>query len=153
MIGRTATFRAIALLVGCFVSLLVAEVVLRLSNAWIGRHSDAMFTVIEYDRVLGWKMKPIINEKIDLVDVEDIPMRSNSSGFWDKEFVLQKPPDRCRIAFLGDSFTWGLGVREEERFTDLLAAANQGWESLNFGIPSYGTDQSLLVWQQLAHRY
>jgi len=34
-----------------------------------------MFTVIEYDEALGWKMKPNINEKIDLVmAIGPIPM-------------------------------------------------------------------------------
>lgn len=150
---KKVLFRALAVVGGCLVSLLLAELVLKVSNIWIGRHSDTMFTVIEYDGILGWKMKPNIHEKVDLVDVEGIPVRSNSEGFWDNEFVLQKPLHRCRIAFLGDSFTWGMGVREEERFTNLVAAANPEWESLNFGLPGYGTDQSLLLWQHIAHRY
>jgi hypothetical protein len=152
MVKKTV-FRAAAVVGGCLVSLLLVELLLRVSNVWIGRHSDTMFTVIGFDATLGWKMKPNINEKIDLVDVEGIPVRSNSAGFWDKEFVLQKPLGRCRIAFLGDSLTWGMGAREEERFTNLLAIANPDWESLNFGIPGYGTDQSLLVWQHIAHHY
>lgn len=152
MVKKTV-FRAAAVVGGCLVSLLLAELVLKASNVWIGRHSDTMFTLIEYDEVLGWKMKPNINEKIDLVDVEGIPVRSNNAGFWDKEFDLQKPLHRCRIAFLGDSFTWGMGVRQEERFSDLVAAANPEWESLNFGVPGYGTDQSLLLWQHIARRY
>jgi len=138
---------------GCFVSVLLVELVLRVSNVWIGRHSDTMFTVMDYDAVLGWKMKPNISGTIDMVDVEGIPVRSNSLGFWDRDFPIQKTSGRSRILFLGDSFTWGLGVRESERFTNVLAAANPQWEILNFGVPGYGTDQSLLVWQHLALRY
>jgi len=112
-----------------------------------------MFEVITYDSILGWKMKPGINGKVDLVDVEGIAVRTNSLGFWDREFAHKKPPGRCRIAFLGDSFTWGMGVREEERFTNLLAAANPDWEGFNFGVPGYGTDQALLLWKHMAHRF
>lgn len=153
MTTKKAAFRVVAVVAGGLMSLLLAEIALRVSNVWVGRHSDTMFTVIQYDDTLGWKMKPNIRGKVDLVDVEGIPVRSNSAGFWDEEFVPQKPLGRCRIVFLGDSFTWGMGVREEQRFTNLLAAANPEWESLNFGVPGYGTDQSLLLWQHIAHRY
>lgn len=152
-VAKRAAFCAIALTAGCLISLMLAEIGLRVSNVWIGRHSDTMFTLIEYDGVLGWKMKPSVNGKVDLVDVENIPVRSNSAGFWDDEFMRQKQLHSTRIAFLGDSFTWGMGVREEERFSNLFMAANPEWESLNFGIPGYGTDQSLLVWQHIARRY
>jgi hypothetical protein len=46
-----------------------------------------------------------------------------------------------------------MGVREEERFTNLVGAANPRWESLNFGVPGYGTDQALLLWEHIASRY
>lgn len=152
MVKKTA-FRGGALIGGFLVSLGVAEVGLRISNFWIGRHSDTMFTVIEHDELLGWRLKPNIREKIDFVDIEGIPLRSNSLGFWDKEFTPEKEAGKCRVVFLGDSFTWGLGVREEERFTNLLAEVNPGWETLNFGVPAYGTDQSLLLWERTAYRY
>lgn len=142
-----------ALLLGCAGSLLIAETLLRVSNLWIGRHSDTMFSVIEYDETLGWKMKANQTTKVDLVDVEDLPMRSNRAGFRDGEFLLDKPKEKCRITFLGDSYTWGLGVREEERFSELLEKENLRWESFNFGIPGYGTDQSLLLWRIGASRY
>lgn len=119
----------------------------------MGRHSDTMFKIVEYDSLLGWRLKAKINEKVDLVDVEDIPIRTNSLGFWDKEFEIKKNPERCRITFLGDSFTWGMGVREEERFSNLVNVADPSWESLNFGVPGYGIDQSLLLWQSITHRY
>jgi len=149
---RSITILVTTLTVGV-TALMLTEGFLRISNIWVGRHSDTMFRIIEYDSLLGWKMKPNINEKIDLVDVEDIPVRSNREGFWDKEFSLEKSSGRCRIAFLGDSFTWGMGVSEEERFSNLVSSADPRWESLNFGVPAYGIDQSLLLWQSIAHRY
>lgn len=146
-------FRFVAILVGVTLSLAILELGLKISNVWIGRHSDTMFQVIEYDDFLGWRMKPNVVAKVDLVDVEDITVRSNSSGFWDSEFPIEKSPARCRVMFLGDSFTWGMGVREEERFSNLVAAIHPGWECLNMGIPGYGTDQSLLVWERYASVY
>ena len=151
--SKKLLLRTLSVALGCLSSVLVAEIGLRMSNIWIGRHSDTMFTIIEHDGALGWRMKPNIAARIDVVDLEGLPVRSNSEGFWDKEFVLQKPPNRTRIVFLGDSFTWGFGVREEERFTNRLASANPQWDTLNFGMPGYGTDQSLLVWRHLSRRY
>ncbi|MBI3317979.1 MAG: SGNH/GDSL hydrolase family protein [Candidatus Omnitrophica bacterium] len=139
--------------IGCFGILLVGELALRVFNLWSGRYSDTMFAVMEHDDVLGWKMKPGIRKAIDLGDVRGIPVRSNSLGFWDEEFPLEKPVHRCRVAFLGDSFTWGGGVRQEERFTDLLKSAMPEWEVLNFGVPGYGTDQALLAWERITCRY
>lgn len=150
---RRATFAVVALATGLLVGVFMAEGGLRLAGMWIGRHSDTMFTIIEHDSIFGWRMKPNVNETIDLVDVEGVPVRSNSLGFWDKEFDLKKPSDRCRIVFLGDSFAWGFGVREGERFANLVASANPRWESLNFAVPGYGTDQSLLLWQHITRHY
>jgi hypothetical protein len=150
---RSLGVRTLVAAGGFVLGLLLIEAALRVSNVWIGRHSDMMFTIIEHDATLGWKMKTGVHGAIDLVDVEGVPVRSNSLGFWDREFEVAKSPERRRLAFLGDSFTWGMGVREQERFSNRLAADNPGWESLNFGMPGYGTDQALLVWERLAARY
>lgn len=140
-------------LVATVFALLVGEVFLRFSGVQVGRNSDTMFTVMDTDSVIGWRMKPGLQEKVSFVDVENIPVRSNSLGFWDNEFPEIKDPKKTRIVFLGDSFTWGMGVSENERFSNVLQARNNGLEALNFGMPGYGTDQELLVWQNLAQRY
>ena len=119
--SRGTAYRLAFLLAGCVAGLLFAEVLVRLSNVWIGRHSDMMFTVMEFDELLGWKMRPGVEEKIDIVDVEGLPVRANSAGFFDGEFPADKPSAVCRIAFLGDSMVWGY-VPEEERFTELVGA-------------------------------
>ena len=62
--------RALLIFVGLLGTVLTAELGLRISNVWIGRHSDTMFTVIDYDEELGWKMKPNVSARIDLVDTE-----------------------------------------------------------------------------------
>ena len=140
-------------LFGCVFGVLLLEGFLRVSHVWIGRHSDTLFTLLEYDDTLGWRMQPGEEEKVDFVDVEGIPVRVNRAGFWDREFSMAKPAGRCRIACLGDSFTWGLGVHEGQRFSDRLAAENPRWETLNFGVPGYGADQSVLLWRRIASKY
>lgn len=135
---------------GIAAALALGEIALRVGSVWIGRHSDTMFTVVEHDPELGWRMKRGRTTTVDFVDREGIPVRSNALGFWDREFAVHRAGGVCRIAFLGDSFTWGLGVRAEERFSDLLAARRADRESMNFGIPAYGTDQAVLTWEKIA---
>src|SRR2546425_12205715 len=133
-------------------AVLLAESALRLSGVWISRHSDHMFSVIEEDANLGWRLKPNISATIDMFDTENIPIQTNSDGLWDLEFNHKKS-DRIRVAFLGDSFTWGYGVHRGERFTDILPTLNRQYDSMNFGVPAYGTDQEVLMWEQVASRF
>src|SRR5881409_2087474 len=144
---RRALVKGAVILMSCTVALILAEALLRISGVWIGRHSDTMFTVMDYDPLLGWKMKPNVEERVSFVDVENVPVRANSLGFRDKEFKSAKDPNRVSIAFLGDSMTWGLGVNESDRFTDVIAANDRHFETLNFGMPGFGNDQELLVWR------
>ncbi len=44
----------------------------------------------------------------------------NSQGYRDIEHTLEKPPGITRIVFVGDSFTFGWGVTDDEVYTHLL---------------------------------
>jgi hypothetical protein len=48
---------------------------------------------------------------------------------------------RPRVLMLGDSITFGSGVRDEETFCALMA---QRYDVVNLGVEGYGTDQELL---------
>lgn len=61
----------------------------------------------------------------------------NSLGFRDRE-VESKKAGVYRIAVIGDSLTFGQGIEEKDRFTNLLEAelkrTNNGYEVWNFGM-------------------
>lgn len=81
-------------------------------------------------------------------------LTTNSVGMRSmREYPLEKPPGRTRIAFLGDSYTAGDGVSNEQRFTDLLEARYPFLDAMNFGLNGTGTDQQLLIFETIAHRY
>ncbi|MGI9304575.1 MAG: SGNH/GDSL hydrolase family protein [Gammaproteobacteria bacterium] len=65
------------------------------------------------------------------------PVRVNSLGFREREVSPRPAPDVYRIAVVGDSFTFGQGLTEEARFTNLLErklnADGLRYEALNFG--------------------
>ena len=69
-------------------------------------------------------------------------VRRNSAGFREREFQDAKAPGTYRIAVVGDSFTYGNGIRQEDRYSDLLNARLPAhFEVLNFGSPGANTPE------------
>jgi lysophospholipase L1-like esterase len=64
-------------------------------------------------------------------------VRHNHYDYRGGEFEEVKPAGVYRVAVMGDSFTYGNGVREDERFSNLVGAAlrDRHVEVLNFGFP------------------
>jgi hypothetical protein len=74
----------------------------------------------------------------------------NTDGFRDREHDLEAPPNTVRIAFIGDSFTYGVGVDEvDQRFGEIAAARLSSlWEPtevepFNFGLPGANTQREI----------
>lgn len=77
---------------------------------------------------------------------EDHPPRLNRAGFRNRGFSPQPEPGVVRIAVVGDSFTWGQGIAERDRFTDLLQLEiGPNFEILNFGRPGAETVDELQI--------
>ncbi len=68
----------------------------------------------------------------------------NSKGFRGKENDLDNP----KIIFLGDSYTCGIGVNQNENFPYLISK-KLGIKCLNTGTSSYGTARELILLKQL----
>lgn len=83
----------------------------------------------------------------------EAPVESNSTGFRDAEHIPAKPDGLMRIAFIGDSYTFGQGVRRDERFSERTAAAlDETWpdvrvEMLNFGRPGANVADVLRIYE------
>jgi len=73
------------------------------------------------------------------------PVRINNLGFRGRDVSLQKPPGTFRILVLGDSFTMGVGIAEEETFPLVLEGQlkkrypDRDIEVVNLGISGVGT--------------
>lgn len=76
-------------------------------------------------------------------------VRANSLGFREREFDLKNAEGSFRVAVIGDSITYGQGVREDERFTNILQAEFSEmpgrYEILNFGRPGAETIHHLQI--------
>ena len=71
----------------------------------------------------------------------------NNYGFRGPDYRLEKIPEKKRIIILGDSFTFGEGVRLEDTFgvrlENLLHQKGFSVEVLNFGISTWGTSDEV----------
>lgn len=74
-----------------------------------------------------------------------VPVRINSQGLRDREFAPAPPAGVTRVVMLGDSVTFGWGVRDADTPSKLLESAlNTGlarpaWEVMNTGVGNYNT--------------
>jgi lysophospholipase L1-like esterase len=77
-------------------------------------------------------------------------VQENSAGFRGREFTRSKPAGDYRIAVVGDSFTYGNGVRAEDRYSDVLQSRLPShFEVLNFGVPGANTPEHRRLVTQL----
>lgn len=70
----------------------------------------------------------------------------NKKGFRDDDNSLNFP----EIIFLGDSYTMGWGVEQEESYAHILETALNK-KTLNTGIASYGTAREFLTFEKTKH--
>ena len=73
------------------------------------------------------------------------PYRTNSHGLRDRDRPA-KPPGTKRVLVMGDSFTWGYAVAEEEAYPQvaerlLKARGRPDIEIINGAIPDYNSRQ------------
>lgn len=77
----------------------------------------------------------------------DADFFTNSQGFRDVE-NYEDAPESEKILFLGDSFTFGFGVKQEEVFSAVLQKKlkekRKGIAVVNAGAVGYGTDQEYI---------
>ena len=129
------------------ISLLVLEVGARVFASMT--HQERGMT---FDSDLGWRPLPNV-EKIGTVWGVVRPATTNSHGWRDRERTFEKPTGMLRAVAIGDSFTFGVGVDDGERFTDLLEGMVDDVEVINLGVAGYGTDQELRVLETQAFSY
>jgi hypothetical protein len=104
-----------------------------------------------YDQTRGWALKPNIK---DMTVFNGKILNSNSKGLrGSAEHDYQRNPSKRRILILGDSFTFGDEVSDDETYPHYLATALANTEILNLGVPGYGHDQMLLYLKEEGVKY
>jgi len=90
-----------------------------------------------------------------------VPVSINSEGMRDREFSLEKPPGVYRVMMLGDSTTFGWGVRQEDTAAKFLERKLNGAlppgfdhvEVMNTGVGNYDTVQEVTYYETIGWKY
>lgn len=110
---------------------------------------------VRYDEEIGWVNKEGV-EGIDNPNpgIPTTTIRINQLGFRGKPVSVEKPSGMKRILFIGDSNTFGYGIEESQRYSDLLSRKlARDYEVVNLGVFGYGTDQEAILFERDGIRY
>lgn len=121
---------------------------------WLERHRPEAPIYYGFDvfhPTRGWSSRPGVRGA-DTFGPDSVNI--NSAGLRGaREVVLAQEPGRRRVAVLGDSFTFGDEVRDEEAYPSVLDGLLPKAEVINFGVHGYGHDQMLLLLREQALAY
>jgi len=107
------------------------------------KHKDAITRLLReetgyacFHPVLGWSIKK--NGRSELYN-------ANSQGIrGDREYELNPPQNKIRIAAFGNSFTHCDDVKNEDTWQEYINRSDKHIEVLNFGVGGYSPDQAYL---------
>lgn len=113
-----------------------------------------------------YKLKPEISiqvsntvNKRELEEGIKVKIHSNEDGFRTSNLPRKKGKGNYRIVFLGDSTTYGWGVNQKQRFSEILQErlnASQDrlcFEIINMGIPGYSSAHGVETFDHFALKY
>jgi hypothetical protein len=139
---RSPLFASIAILIGISLSFLLAEWMIR-----IVAPQSLTSDIIVADPDVDYRLRP--NSKGQMTSPEyAADIRVNSLGFRGKEISLTKSPGVQRVLFLGDSFTFGHGLSDNQTLPYFvgqeLERTHPGkFEVVNGGVYGYSTAREL----------
>jgi len=105
----------------------------------------------KYDPLLGWAHQPQQEGIFETPEFHTV-VQINKNGLRDREHSYERQNEIKRILVLGDSFAWGYGVEESERFSQLVEKSLDV-EVINAGVSGYSTDQELLWYRNEGIKY
>jgi hypothetical protein len=121
---------------------------------WVARHAEQDVAIYHsFDRfhpTLGWASKP------DLRDVRvfgDEVLNTNHRGLRGTTDFPFESSGRLRIVVLGDSFTFGEDVSDDETYSHYLQKLLPKADVINLGVHGYGHDQMLLLLREEGLKY
>ncbi len=108
--------------------------------------------IIQYDPDLGVIYQPNVN-KPDLY-APGVGLRTNSQSFRaHQDYTTEIPAGKQRLLCVGDSFTVGEGVANDQTWCHLLGELDTALETINLGQGGYGLDQMYLRYLREAERF
>jgi hypothetical protein len=122
---------------------------------WVQEHQkyrmEAYYAFDMYNPSKGWIPKPNLR---DLKAFNNKTLSTNSKGFrGKKDFPYSKNKEKLRILILGDSFTFGDEVSDDETYSYYLQEMLPHTEVINMGVHGYGHDQMLILLKEEGVKY
>lgn len=122
---------------------------------WVHRHQNSRVEIYYkfdiYDPFKGWISKPNLR---DVKVFGNKILNTNSKGFrGKKDFPHIKNTEKLRILILGDSFTFGDEVSDDETYSYYLQEMLPHTEVINKGVHGYGHDQMLILLKEEGVKY
>ena len=139
------------IIVSILVALALSEMALRIIGfkaLYVSPERDRFW---KYDSLLGWAHEPGQEGIFETPQFRTV-VRINEKGLRDRQHSYERQNDTERVLVLGDSFAWGYGVEESERFSQLLEKSLDV-EVINAGVSGYSTDQELLWYRNEGIKY
>lgn len=129
-------------------------------NRWVAGQKEGKkmyYSFDDYDATKGWKTKPNVrNLEVfkDTVKNTSKILNTNNRGIrGTRNFDYEKPADKTRILLIGDSFTFGDEVSDDENFAHYIQTMVPNAEVINMGVHGYGHDQILIYLKEEGIKY
>lgn len=123
------------------------------ASIWTKWHSTGLPPAVreashcEYDPELGWRH--LTNKHVPDLYGPGVGLQTNGQRLrGDHDHDLKKGEGKYRILCLGDSFTMGYGVGDQDTYPALLGQSHPSLETINMGLGAYGLDQCYLWYQR-----
>ena len=138
------------------VILVAAEFIARWMAAAGHFDQDNQLAMCRPDRLTIWRYRPGVDLTYHAPEF-DMQVRTNEEGLRGPPIALTS--DAATVLVIGDSFTFGWGVSENQRYSDVLArqieqaAPGMRLRMVNAGHWMFTYDQQLVLMKQLVERY
>ncbi len=134
--------------------LMLLEGGVRLAYPYIANYNLEMWRYFaEIKRPLSQEKLPFFHYPNRQGNYYGIQVKTNSHGYREREFSLQKPVGTKRVVLLGDSITLGWGVSAEETMAKVLETQlrkdDSNWEVLNMGVGNYNSMMEVALFKKI----
>lgn len=147
---RTFTVNVLVTIVSLVITLSVVEGTLRMLDKYPPPDPEpSRPDLYVQDDAVGYHLRPLLDTSYyyPAGNPVAIPLVANSNGYRGRR-EFSSVDARRRILILGDSFVFGEGVFEEERFTEVLESLAPCWRIDNMGMTGWGIDLMLRALEQ-----
>ena len=140
-------FAIVIVLFWAAIGIISAELILRYKDRHTRLADQIDAGLLCYDELLGWSLTPNWSGEHKNVDFS-VRYTINGEGFR-HDPIVPDTAGNSAVVVLGDSFTFGIGVNDDQTFVHYLNEVGpNGLRFYNYAIPGTSTDQQILLFER-----